>query len=787
MAAVWVWWAAGLYIVWQGFPEPVLIGFAALAAAALAGEAPRTVLAGVLVGLAAATKQFGLGLIPFLPLGRGGWKAVVAAGVTWLVVVVPFALWHPDRFFEGALFSLVREPARDYAFNVLNWPGLSIDPPLVLVFVISLAFGWLCQRRQDSPVGAWLAGSVGLFLVAFALNRIAFVNYFAIPMALMLFLILAYAARRPAEAEADLDAEAGDDGSRLAHLPGDDRQEQDRHVLERVEEPALGRVHEDDDPVDPHGTERQADGDADGERDPPRAVSDAHKREREERRLEQDQRRGPLVEAAEREEREDPDDRVARDGPGDERRPEQAEGDERPGHGRRPEAPDGPGRDAERDRPPEERRQDGERDGQQQDIGRVQHVAHPDGIRTGELVRLVEGATGEPSVRGVHVQVEIDGAVAVEVGLGGRVQQVGDREQHDRDRDDRQERAHPGRDALRRRASWRSVAARPRSAAWFQTASRCSLAPGDRGSPRYEGWGCPPDSGHRDHGSGRSIRRMTSSRPPVRVAVAAAVVAGTLGWIGLVAIAAQLAAATPSNLGFDLELLLEAGRDIASGQTPYAAELLSGTAPTATHLFYSYPPPVAQAFALVAFLPSSIALVAWSLAAIAGLLAVAEGLRRRYAPDRPRIEVLIVTAAVAPLTLPLAVGLLFGNFDVLFPLLYGAMLLAVVAPSRATTVLGGAALVVASLKIHPASMGLWFLVRAVRERRDGETPGAVRRVLVAAIAIGLVVLVAQRRARWARGLWADYALVDPGRHPRRHRRSAQRGHRGADRRRARWR
>jgi hypothetical protein len=202
LAAVWVWWAAGLYMVWQGFPEPVLIGFAALAAVALAGEAPRTVLAGVFVGLAAATKQFGLGLIPFLPLGRGRWKAVVAAGVTWLIVVVPFAAWHPERFFEGALFSLVREPARDYAFNVLNWPGFSIDPPLVLVFVVSLAFGWLCQRRQDLPVGAWLAGSVGLFLVAFALNRIAFVNYFAIPMALMLFLILAYASGHSADTEA---------------------------------------------------------------------------------------------------------------------------------------------------------------------------------------------------------------------------------------------------------------------------------------------------------------------------------------------------------------------------------------------------------------------------------------------------------------------------------------------------------------------------------------------------------------------------------------------------------
>ena len=45
--------------------------------------------------------------------------------------------------------------------------------------------------------------------------------------------------------------------------------------------------------------------------------------------------------------------------------------------------------------------------------------------------------------------------------------------------------------------------------------------------------------------------------------------------------------------------------------------------------------------AILAFLPSSVALVAWSLIAVAGLLAVTEGLRRHYAPDRSRIEVLV--------------------------------------------------------------------------------------------------------------------------------------------------
>ena len=261
---------------------------------------------------------------------------------------------------------------------------------------------------------------------------------------------------------------------------------------------------------------------------------------------------------------------------------------------------------------------------------------------------------------------------------------------------------------------------------------------------------------------------MTATRRPVGMAVAAAIVAGTLGWIGVIAIGRQLAAATPSNLGFDLELLLEAGRAIAEGGSPYAAELVSGTAPTATHLFYSYPPPVAQGMALVAWLPSAPALILWSLVAVAGLLAVADALRRHYDTERSRVEVLAVSAAIAPLTLPLAVGLLFGNYDVLFPLLYGGMLLAALAPTRATTLTGGAALMVASLKLHPASMGLWFLVRALREQRDGPTGERSQRgdaprvgsgrVVGAAIGLGLAV-VALSVLIGGVGVWGEYAKV----------------------------
>ena len=238
-----------------------------------------------------------------------------------------------------------------------------------------------------------------------------------------------------------------------------------------------------------------------------------------------------------------------------------------------------------------------------------------------------------------------------------------------------------------------------------------------------------------------------------RILLTAAVV-GTIGWIGVVAIGWQLASMSSAALGFDLGLLLQAGRDVAAGRSPYAVELVSGTAPTATELFYSYPPPVAQAMTIVAGVPSYVVLVAWGVLATAGLLAVAEALRRRLAPDRSRAVVLGICAAAAPLTLPFTVGLLFGNFDVFFPLLYGTMLLAVLNPSRRAQLGGGIALVLASLKLHPASLGSWFLVRGFRDRASAG--GLI--VVATAIAVGagiLVVSVLLDRI----GLWAQYAQV----------------------------
>ncbi len=242
-------------------------------------------------------------------------------------------------------------------------------------------------------------------------------------------------------------------------------------------------------------------------------------------------------------------------------------------------------------------------------------------------------------------------------------------------------------------------------------------------------------------------------RPPISRAIVAVV--GVVAWLGLIWIGITLYAATPPRAGFDLELLVGAGRDVAAGRSPYDPALVAGSAPVAESLFYSYPPVVAQVMALVAWLPSPIVLVGWSVAAVAGLAAVTVALTRRFAPERSAASVAVPVVALAPLCFPFAIGLLFGNLDVFFPLLYGVMLLAV-APGAAvaTQRLGGVSLAVASVaKLHPASLVAWFAARAVGDRR-----GAAARILMLTVVAGLV-LVAASVLVGGLDRWREYVAV----------------------------
>ena len=114
------------------------------------------------------------------------------------------------------------------------------------------------------------------------------------------------------------------------------------------------------------------------------------------------------------------------------------------------------------------------------------------------------------------------------------------------------------------------------------------------------------------------------------------VIAGVIAWAGVAWIGWTLWNQDPPRAGFDLALLLDGARAVAAGQSPYDPAMLAGGSPSATELFYSYPPPVAQAMQLVAWLPDGVVLVLWAIGATLGLGHIAGEIARRDRQGEPR-------------------------------------------------------------------------------------------------------------------------------------------------------
>jgi hypothetical protein len=247
-----------------------------------------------------------------------------------------------------------------------------------------------------------------------------------------------------------------------------------------------------------------------------------------------------------------------------------------------------------------------------------------------------------------------------------------------------------------------------------------------------------------------------------------------IGWTGLALLGAALFAQRPPRAGFDLALILEAGRRVAGGTSPYLAGSV-GQGTQVESLFYSYPPPIAQAASLIAGLPLGLILVATGVAATLGFAAVVAALARHEAPGSPAIDAVLPALALAPFVYPFAIALLFGNLDAWFPLAYGAALLAATAGTTGWRLGGGIAIGVVSLaKLHPAAVLGWLAIRGLRERRhDGGRRNVGRRddasdggraamtawatlgVALATVAVAAVISL----AIWGTGPWAEYAEV----------------------------
>jgi hypothetical protein len=250
----------------------------------------------------------------------------------------------------------------------------------------------------------------------------------------------------------------------------------------------------------------------------------------------------------------------------------------------------------------------------------------------------------------------------------------------------------------------------------------------------------------------RELRRLD---PTVLWAFAALTFWGVMAFLG-----ATMFAQTPRIAAFDLDLLVQAGRAVAAGQQPYDAALLAGTPPDATGLFYSYPPIVAQALVPIADLPLGAIAIAWSVVAITATGWVAVRIRDRMAIGTSTPTVFVGTIAVAAMTLPMAVAVLFGNLDAFFPALYGLVLVAAISPQVADGVLGGVALAIGGLtKVYPGALAVWFLVRWLRDRGAG-ADGARRWLTpLAACIVVAVVLVGLSVALFGIKPWQDYSTV----------------------------
>jgi hypothetical protein len=237
---------------------------------------------------------------------------------------------------------------------------------------------------------------------------------------------------------------------------------------------------------------------------------------------------------------------------------------------------------------------------------------------------------------------------------------------------------------------------------------------------------------------------------------------GALGWLGLVALGGALFAKDPPQAGFDLTLILDAGRRVGAGVSPYVAGAVSAGTEVES-LFYSYPPPIAQAASLIAGISNGIVLLTAGIGAVAGFAlvvrSIAAGAPARAAWDV--VDVVLPALALAPFTYPFAIALLFGNVDAWFPFAYGALLLAEIGGSRRWRVIGGIALGLAALaKLYPGLLLGWLAVRGLlRWIRDGRTGVPVDWFTVGIALVTDLAIVGLSVVAGGLGPWRDYIGV----------------------------
>jgi len=182
-AAIFLTQPRGMFVLEQGWTEPIAILMVALALFTMIRH-PR--LAGWAGGLAVVTKQYLMLAVPLLlrfGASRSGFGAVgfglrgVLAGT---LVTLPFALWHVPSFVDSVVLLQTREPFRSDSLSFLSWAareGWGTGSIVWAIVAACIALIVSASRTPNTPAG--FAASLALSSFAmFAFGSKAFCNYY---------------------------------------------------------------------------------------------------------------------------------------------------------------------------------------------------------------------------------------------------------------------------------------------------------------------------------------------------------------------------------------------------------------------------------------------------------------------------------------------------------------------------------------------------------------------------------------------------------------------------------
>lgn len=191
LASLYLWSSAGFFIVWQGFPEPLVVALVGISLLALTSIGTGAVIAPMALGLALATKQQALALVPMglLAMPLLFRRLILPACAVAALLLTFFAYASPGTFIGATITAHAMEPPRAYSLDltaVLQSGGEAVKIPVIPLLMLGALVGTIISLRWHGGIAGWLVATAIFMFVVFAGSGIAFVNYYQLVVGILL-------------------------------------------------------------------------------------------------------------------------------------------------------------------------------------------------------------------------------------------------------------------------------------------------------------------------------------------------------------------------------------------------------------------------------------------------------------------------------------------------------------------------------------------------------------------------------------------------------------------------